>query len=187
MRFLRWLFRRSDVTHLLERCVFLDESGINLAMTRSHARAPRGQRAHAHVPKNWGDSVTLVAAVRLDGLVGPQLIRGSMTGEAFESYIEQCIVPELKPGDVLLLDNLGAHKRTRVRELIEAAGATICFLPPYSPDTNPIELVWSKVKALLRGAAARCFDSLVDATASALRAVSRSDIANWFRHCGYVQ
>src|SRR5262249_44768575 len=132
VRFLRWLFRRSQLTHVLEHCVFLDESGIHLAMTRTHARAPRGERVHAHAPKNWGESVTLVAAVRLDGLVAPQLIRGSMTGDAFASYVELCIVPELKRGDIVFWDNLGAHKRPRARQLIEAAGATVCFLPPYS-------------------------------------------------------
>ena len=154
-------------------------------MTRQYARAPRGERAHGDAPKNWGESISLAAGIRLQGLIAPLVLRGSMTGDAFEAYVEQFVLPSLHPGDVVLWDNLGAHKRTGVRELVESVGATVIFLPPYSPDLNPIELAWSKVKTLLRGHAARSWDQLLDAVVAALSAISTTDIANWFRHCGY--
>ena len=115
-------------------------------MTRAYARSERGERAVGHVPKNWGDSVTLAAGIGLSGLIAPLILRGSMNGDIFEAYVEQFILPELSEGDIVVLDNLSAHKRGSVRALIEAAGALVIFLPPYSPDLNPIELAWSKVK-----------------------------------------
>lgn len=154
-------------------------------MTRTHARAPKGQRALGDAPKNWGDSVSLTAGIGLRGLVAPLVLRGSMTGDAFEAYVRQFVVPVLRPGDIVLWDNLGAHKRTTVRELVEHAGASVVFLPPYSPDTNPIEMAWSKVKTILRSFAARSWDELIEAVVTALTAITTSDIANWFRHCGY--
>jgi len=154
-------------------------------MTRRYARAPKGQRAHGDAPKNWGDSVSLAAGIGLRGLVAPLVLRGSMTGDAFEAYVEQFVLPLLQPGDMLVWDNLGAHKIKRVRELVESVGASIVFLPPYSPDLNPIEMAWSKVKTILRGHAARSWEQLVDAVVAALSAITCSDIANWFRHCGY--
>lgn len=154
-------------------------------MTRQYARSPKGQRAHGDVPKNWGDSVSLAAGIGLRGLVAPLMLRGSMTGDAFEAYVEQFVLPSLRHGDILLWDNLGAHKRATVRQLVESVGATVVFLPPYSPDLNPIELAWSKVKAILRRHAARSWDQLLDAVVAALSAITPSDIANWFKHCGY--
>ena len=129
--------------------------------------------------------MTLCAGIGLRGLVAPLLLRGGMTGDAFEAYVEQFVVPVLRPGDVLLWDNLGAHRRAAVRPLVEAAGARVVFLPPYSPDLNPIELCWSKVKASLRKAAARTWEALLEAVVEALSAVGTEDIAGWFRHCGY--
>jgi transposase len=154
-------------------------------MTRHYARAPIGERAHGDAPKNWGDSVSLVAGIGLRGLVAPLLLRGSLTGEACEAYVEQFVVPALRPGDLLVWDNLGAHKLVRIRELVEAAGARVVFLPPYSPDMNPIEKAWSKVKTILRGYAPRTWDQLLEAVCAALSALTKSDIAGWFRHCGY--
>jgi transposase len=154
-------------------------------MTRTYARAPKGQRAHGDAPKNWGDSVSLAAGIGLRGLVAPLMLRGSMNGDAFEAYVEQFVLPALRPGDILLWDNLAAHKRASVRQLVESVGASIVFLPPYSPDTNPIEMAWSKVKTILRSHAARSWDHLVDAVVAALSAVTTGDIAAWFRHCGY--
>lgn len=180
------MFRHEDLEEVADRLLFFDESGINLAMTRHYARAPKGQRAHGAAPKNWGDSVSLAAGIGLRGLVAPLVLRGSMTGVAFEAYIEQFVLPHLREGDILVWDNLGAHKCARVRELVESVGALVVFLPPYSPDLNPIEMAWSKVKAILRGHAARTWDELVEAVVAALSAISRSDIANWFRHCGYA-
>ena len=154
-------------------------------MTRRYARAPRGERAHGHAPKNWGDSVSLAAGIGLRGVVAPVMLRGSMSGDAFEGYIEQMVLPELCAGDIVLWDNLGAHKRARVRELVESVGATVVFLPPYSPDTNPIEMAWSKVKTILRAHAARTWDALVEAVADALSKITSNDILGWFAKCGY--
>jgi len=179
-------FRELGLEHQADRLIFLDESGINLSMARPCARAPRGQRAIGDVPKNWGDSVTLCAGISLRGIVAPLYMHGSLTGEIFDAYVEQFLVPELRPDDIVVMDNLSVHKLASVRQRIEAAGATLLFLPPYSPDYSPIEPAWSKVKALLRGAAARSYDALLDAVASALRAVTSNDARGWFGLCGYV-
>jgi transposase len=179
-------YRELGLEHEAERLVFLDESGINLSMARTCARAPRGERALGAVPKNWGDSVTLCAAISLRGIVAPLYLHGSLTGEVFDAYVEQFLVPELRPGDIVVMDNLSVHKLSSVRAQIEAAGAKLLFLPPYSPDFSPIEPAWSKVKALLRKAAARTYDSLLEAVAAALRAVTSSDARGWFGMCGYV-
>ena len=154
-------------------------------MARGYARAERGERAIGHVPKNWGDSVTIAAGIGLRGLIAPLLMHGSMNGEIFDAYIEQFVVPELHEGDLVVLDNLSAHKLRSVRERIEAVGAQVIFLPPYSPDLNPIELAWSKVKAILRSLAARTYEDLEHAVVAALSAITAGDIAGWFRHCGY--
>jgi transposase len=127
-----------------------------------------------------------VAAVRLgDGLVAPFTIDAAVDGEVFDAYVDRVLAPTLRPGDVVVMDNLSAHKRPRVRELIEAAGAAVLYLPPYSPDLNPIEMMWSKVKRLLRTIAARTVDALHDAFGRAFAAVTSDDIAGCFRHCGY--
>jgi transposase len=178
-------FRALGLELLAERLVFLDESGVNLSMARFCARAQRGQRAVGHVPKNWGDSVTLCAGLALRGLIAPLYLHGSMNGDVFEAYVEQFLVPELRPGDLVVMDNLSAHKRASVRAIIEQAGAKLLFLPPYSPDFSPIEPAWSKVKALLRRSAARTYDALLDAATAALRAITPSDARGWFRLCGY--
>jgi transposase len=179
-------FRALNLERLADRLIFLGESGINLSMARPCARSPRGHRALGDVPKNWGDSVTLCAGIALRGLIAPLYLHGSMTGDVFEAYVEQFLVPELRPGDIAVLDNLSVHKRTSVRELIESVGAQLLFLPPYSPDYSPIEPAWSKVKAHLRRAAARTYDALLEAVAVALRAVTTNDARGWFRLCGYV-
>lgn len=182
---MRWLFRREGLGATLGRLLFFDESGINLSMTRHYARAPRGERACGDAPKNWGGSVSLAAGNGLRGVVAPVMVRGSMTGDAFEGYVEQMVLPALRPGDVVLWDNLGAHKRARVRELVQSVDASVVFLPPYSPDTNPIEMAWSKVKTILRGHAARTWDALVDAVADAFGRFTSDDILSWFTKCGY--
>lgn len=154
-------------------------------MTRAYARAPRGARALGHVPKNWGDNITLAAGIALRGLIAPLRLIGSMTGDVFEAYIEQFVCPELRAGDVVIVDNLSAHKRTSVGALVENANARIRFLPPYSPDLSPIEPCWSKVKQVIRGLQARTLEVLDDAIVRGLRAVTCSDARGWFRHCGY--
>ena len=178
-------FRALGLEQLAERLIFLDESGINLSMARSRARAVRGERALGHVPKNWGDSVTLCASIGLRGVVAPLYLHGSMTGLHFENYVEQFLVPELRPHDIVVMDNLSVHKMVAVRQYIEKAGAQLLFLPPYSPDLSPIEPAWSKVKALLRRSAARTYDALLEAVELALRAVTPADARGWFRMCGY--
>jgi len=154
-------------------------------MTRAYGRAPSNARVLDATPKNWGESITLIAGIRLSGLVAPMLMRGSLTGPAFIDYVERCVVPELREGDVLVLDNLGAHRMLAVQRAIEDAGASVLFLPPYSPDLNPIELAWSKVKAIVRKLKPRALDALVDASARALESITGYDLANWFRHAGY--
>jgi transposase len=181
----RHRFWRLNTLRRATRLVFLDETGIHLSMTRTHARAPAGERAVAAVPKNWGDSMTVVAGLTLGGIVAPMMLHGAMNGRAFEAYVEQCLAPELKSGDVVVLDNLAAHKKPIVRDLIERAGARVLFLPPYSPDFNPIEPAWSKFKSVLRKIAARTHDGLQSAVKTALRAVRPSDARGWFLHCGH--
>lgn len=168
------------------RLIFFDESGINLSMTRAYGRALTHERVHGSVPKNWGDNITLSAGLTVDGLIAPLRLVGSLDSDIFEAYVEQFVVPELRPGDVVVMDNLSAHKKASVRALITAAGAELVFLPPYSPDLNPIEMVWSKVKAVLRTLAARTFEALEDAIVVALRAITPNDAANCIRHAGYA-
>ena len=154
-------------------------------MTRAHARAPMGLRAMDAVPKNWGDNVTVTAALTLDGIVAPMMLHGAMNGRAFDAYVEQCLAPELRPGDVVVLDRLGAHKGPRIVDLIEARGARLVFLPSYSPDFNPIEHAWSKLKALLRKAGARTLRKLGRALRDALLAITPRDALGWIAHCGF--
>jgi transposase len=165
--------------------LFFDESGVNLSMARTHARAPRGERVVGSVPKNWGDSVTVAACLSEAGVIAPFYRHGSMNGEWMEAYVEQVLQPELREGDVVVMDNLAAHKTARVRALIESTGAELVFLPPYSPDLNPIELAWSKMKSRLRKLAARSYDALLNAVDVALRAITSSDASGFFAACGY--
>lgn len=155
-------------------------------MTRAYGRAPTNERVYGSVPKNWGDNVTLSAGLTCDGLIAPLRLIGAINGDIFEAYIEQFVVPELRPGDVVVMDNLSAHKRTSIGSLIAGVGAELVFLPPYSPDLNPIEMIWSKVKSVLRTLAARTFDALEEAIVTALRAISSSDAINCIRHAGYA-
>ncbi len=165
--------------------VFLDESGTHVAMTPRYARAPRGERAYGRVPRNWGDNVTLIAALTPDGPGPAMTLAGAADGPAFVAYIRELLVPTLTPGQTLILDNLAVHKRAAVRRLIEACGCRPLFLPPYSPDYNPIELAFAKLKAALRRAAARTREDLDRTIAAALDTITAPESANWFRHCGY--
>ena len=168
------------------RLVFIDETGAKTNMTRIYGRAPRGERIREGVPTaHWG-TTTLVAAVRADGPCAPFMFEGAMDGDAFCIYIEKVLVPALRPGDIVIMDNLSSHKAPPVRPLVEAAGAIVLDLPSYSPDLNPIEKMWSKVKTLVRRAKARTMDELVAAVANALAKVTPTDIEGWFRSCGYT-
>ena len=155
-------------------------------MSRLRGRAPRGQRLIDRTPHGHWKTTTLIAALGVEGMHCSTVVDGAVNAEVFESFVQQVLVPELKPGDVVVLDNLSSHKRARTRQLIEAAGAALVFLPPYSPDLNPIEMIFAKVKQLLRSLACRTRATLWRAMQSVLDQVTASDAANCFRHCGYT-
>ena len=154
-------------------------------MGRLRGWARRGERCRAALPHGHWKTTTFTAGLRLNGIAAPMLLDGPMNGPAFRAYVEQVLVPELTPGDIVVLDNLPAHKVTGVRQAIEAAGARLLYLPPYSPDFNPIEMAFSKLKALLRKAAARTVDDLWDAIAEALDAFTPQECENYFAAAGY--
>jgi transposase len=181
----RAAWREDVATVRSEDLVFLDETGSHLGYTPTHARAPRGQRAHATAPANRGENKTVVAALTLDG-VGPLLrFDGAMTTARFEGYVRFRLAPTLREGQVVVADNLTAHRSPVVRAAIEARGARCLPLPAYSPDFNPIEEAFSKVKQSLRRARARTDDDLRAATWAAFATVTSTDAAGWFTHCGY--
>jgi transposase len=165
---------------------FLDESGVHLGLTRSFGRASPGERVVEGTPDTSGPHSTMIASLGWDGVQAPWMLEGAMTGAAFATYVEHILAPTLRPREIVLMDNLSAHKGVTVRALIEARGARLEYLPPYSPDWNPMEECWSKVKTALRTAKARTLDELLDALCDALRAVSHDDAAAWFAHCGYT-
>ncbi len=154
-------------------------------MARLRGRAPRGQRCHAPVPHGHWLTTTFTGALRLSGLTAPMLLDGPMNRDAFEAYVEQVLTPTLRPGDVVILDNLPAHRSASVRTAIEAGGATLRFLPPYSPDLNPIENAFAKLKAILRKTAARTLDDLWNAVRDALPTFSPAECTNYFSAAGY--
>jgi transposase len=170
----------------IDRLVFLDETWASTNMSRRYGRAPRGERLVGVVPHGHWKTTTFVAALRSSGLTAPLVIDGAMTGELFVAYVEQILVPTLRPGDVVVLDNLSCHKRQRARQLVEAAGATLPFLPPYSPDLNPIERAFAKLKALLRKAGERTVEGLWSFLGRALDLFSTEECRNYIRHCGYT-
>jgi transposase len=171
---------------LAARLVFVDETGCNTKMARTHGRAAPGQRVPGRVPHGHWRTLTVVGAVRLDGTCPAMTMTGGTDGAAFGTFLDHVLVPALRPGDVVVMDNLAAHKAAAVRAAVEAAGATVLYLPPYSPDLNPIEKMWSKVKTLLRSAAARTKEALEAAIAQALAAVTADDCRGWFQSCGYA-
>ena len=165
--------------------MFVDECGTHTSMTRLRARAPKGERAYGRVPRNRGRNTTLVASMTHEGMGPCMAVVGSTKKAVFEAYVERVLAPTLSAGQVVILDNLGAHRGERVRELVEGRGCELVFLPPYSPDFSPIEEAFSKIKALLRRAAARSREALLEAIGRALRAVTPADAAGFFGHCGY--
>jgi transposase len=167
------------------RFVWVDETGSHTSLTRTYARAPRGTRAHGSAPRNHGPNRTLLSALTLDGLGAGLLIEGGVTTVTFEAYVEHVLAPALRPGQIVVLDNLQAHRSPRTRRAIAARGARLWFLPSYSPDLNPIEEAFAKVKALLRQAAARTHEALAAAIWTALAAISTRDARGYFTHCGY--
>jgi transposase len=168
------------------RVLFLDETGAMTNLLRSHGRSEQGERCVAFTPNGHWKVMTAVAAIRLDGLTASATMACPMDGALFQTYVREGLLPVLNVGDVVVMDNLPSHKPAQVRELIESVGATLLYLPPYSPDKNPIEPIWSKVKRLLRSAAARTIDALHDAFGIAMQAVTNADILGCFQHCGYA-
>jgi transposase len=154
-------------------------------MSRLRGRAPRGQRVVASAPAGHWQTTTMIAALRLDGSTAAMAIPGATDIEVFHAYVAEVLCPTLRPGDLVVMDNLAPHKSQRIVELISAAGAQVLFLPAYSPDLNPIEKMWSKVKALLRSAEARTLDELTAAIGAALAQVTSQDALGWFASCGY--
>jgi transposase len=169
------------------KLVFIDESSVKTNLTRRYGRAKRGQRLVAAVPHGHWKTTTFVGALRCDGLTAPLVIDGAINGELFLAYVEQVLVPTLQPGDVVIMDNLRVHKMAGVRAAIEAVGAKLLFIPPYSPDLNPIELAFSKLKALLRAKAIRTAEALWKALGDLCGSFSPAECANYFRHDGYFQ
>lgn len=168
------------------RLVFLDETSVNTNMTRLCGRGPRGERVIGRVPFAAWKTLTFVAALRCDAMTAPMVIKGAMNGETFVAYVEQCLAPTLGRGDIVIMDNVPAHKVDGVREAIEAVGATLCYLPPYSPDLNPIELSFSALKAFLRKFAERTEDALCRRIGRFVRQLQPEACANFFTHDGYA-
>jgi transposase len=179
-----WYWRR--VRRVRQRRLrFLDESGINLALTRLYGRAPRGERVSERVPRNYGTHTSVISTL---GLAGPEAVwtvEGAVDTDVFNVYVERVLRPTIRRGDILVLDNLRAHHASRIEAVAEECGAEVIWLAPYSPDFSPIELMWSKIKASLRTAKARTREELERALVAALELVTSTDCLGWFRHCGY--
>ena len=169
----------------MEHLVFLDESGINTDETRHYGRAVGKERVHDSAPLNTPTSTTMLSTIRVDGETVPTFFAGALNGEQFKVYLQEMLAPKLKPGDIVVMDNLRTHKVEGVKEIIETAGATVLYLPPYSPDLNPIEQMWSKIKAFLRKVKARTVDDLYNAIPKAFAAVTCDDCLGWFKCAGY--
>jgi transposase len=167
------------------KLIFLDESGAKTNLTRLRGRALRGQRVHASRPQGHWQTTTMMSSIRLDGSTACMALDGTTDTESFRAYVQAVLLPTLRPGDIVVMDNLSPHKSDPTLDLITQAGAQVQFLPAYSPDLNPIELMWSKVKNVLRGAEARTPAELVVAIGQALARVTPRDAVNWFAHCGY--
>ena len=182
----RAIWRVEASKHLAEEFIFVDECGSNIALTPLYARAPKGERARGSVPRNRGKNITLIAALSLEGMGAAMILEGSANATAFELYVEQVLAPSLQAGQIVVLDNLQAHKNARVKLAIEAKGCQLLFLPGYSPDLSPIEEAFSKLKTALRRAEARTREALEEAIGQALLTITSQDAYGWFQHCGYL-
>ncbi len=179
-------YQAEVAAELISRFKFLDEAGSNLAMTRLYGRAAKGERVIDTVPQNYGENITMLASLSLSGIKAPMTINGAVDGIVFKVYVEQVLCPTLSVGDTVVMDNLPAHKVSGIKELIEAKGAKLIYLPPYSPDLNPIEKCWSKIKTHLRKAKARTRAELEKALQEALLLITKEDALGWFKSCGYT-
>ena len=162
--------------------VYLDESGFHTSMTRGYARSRRGERAYGTVPRNRGTNLTLLCGVTLRGPCAAWVVDGSVNGDVFVTYVEHILAPELRPGQVVVMDNLSSHHRASIRTLVEQQGCTLMYLPPYSPDFNPIEWLFSQVKARVRAAGRRSVEGMMESVGKALEGVSRVQLRQWFVH-----
>jgi transposase len=169
-----------------KRLLFVDESSTNVALTPRYGRAPKGERTRGRAPRNWGKNVTLISSMGSEGMGPSMSIEGPSDTDSFGIYVREILAPNLKAGQIVVMDNLSVHKGKWVRELIERRDCQLWYLPPYSPDFNPIEEAFSKVKALLRRAQARVLEALFEATEEALSAISAQDARGYFEHCGYA-
>ncbi len=179
-----WKATQNDLD--LSRLVFLDESGAKTNMTRLRGRAKGGGRCVDDAPHGHWYTTTMISSIRLDGSTACMAIDGATSAEVFRAYVHHVLVPTLRPGDLVVLDNLSAHKDREAIQLIKSVGAAVRFLPPYSPDLNPIEKMWSKIKEFLRAAKARTAEALIAAIAKAFRMVTNQDAVGWFNSCGYT-
>jgi transposase len=182
----RTAYRQRTTTLALQRLKFVDEAGVNRALTRLYGRAPKGERAIGSVPQNYGENITLLGALGVDGIQAVMTVNGATDAEVFRTYIKQVLGPTLVPGDIVVLDNLSAHKATGIQQALARRRVRRIFLPPYSPDLSPMELCLSKLKTALRAAKARTREALDTAVQKAMETVTAIDARNWFRHCGYV-
>jgi transposase len=178
-------FRQEMPSMDAKKLVFVDESGANLGMAREYGWAPVGCRAEGHRPFNPGKNNTIICGLNLRGMLAPFMFPGAINGDIFKIYVERVLLPELRPGDTVVIDNLSSHKKKGVEEVLAGAGVKLKFLPRYSPELSPIENAWSKIKTELRKAAARTYDSLVDAVKQALNKTTQKDAKGWFTGCGY--
>jgi transposase len=182
----RCLWQKAQGSMNLEKLVFIDESGAKTNMTRLYGRAKAGQRVIDNAPESHWCTTTMISSVRLDGSTACMVVDGATDKEVFQAYVQHILLPTLKAGDIVVMDNLSSHKNNQVKTMIESAGAQLRFLPPYSPDLNPIEKMWSLIKAILRTLKARTEEALINAIAEALEAVTASDAKGWFESCGYT-
>ena len=180
------MWKKEQPSMELEKLVFIDESGAKTNMTRLYGRAKNGARAVDSAPGGHWSTTTMISSIRLDGSIAPMVVNGATNKEVFKVYVEKFLLPTLQKGDVVILDNLSAHKSKEIRELIESVGAELWYLPPYSPDLNPIEKMWSKIKAILRKLKARTEKELITAIAKALEVITAKDVKGWFESCGYI-
>jgi transposase len=182
----RTAYRQRTASLALRRLKFVDEAGVNLALTRLYGRAPKGERVMGTVPQNYGENITLLGAVSLEGVQAVMTVNGATDAEVFRTYVKQVLGPTLVPGDIVVLDNLSAHKAAGIQQALARRGVRRMFLPPYSPDLSPMELCLSKLKTALRAAKARTREALDTAVQKAMETVTAIDAQNWFRHCGYT-
>lgn len=181
----RAAFRTQVAPLASERLLFVDEASTNTAMTRRYARAPRGERAYGRVPRNHGQNLSVIGALGVRGMVATMSVEGAVDTEIFDVFVTEVLTPALRPGDIVLLDNLPVHRASDIEQAVSSAGGEVIFLPSYSPDFSPIEPCWSKIKTFLRGCAARTRALLDAALTKALQAIHPEDIRGWFQHCGY--